>query len=231
MQYTIVGDTMPVLQIALGRNESIVAESGEFSWMSDHVAMRTTTQAAGGGGFFGALARVVAGGTLFMTEYTAQGAPGEVAFAARIPGTIEVVDLAEHQVVLVHRHGFVCATAAVQLSMGFQQKLGAGLLGGDGFILQKLQGPGQAFVELGGASVLRELAAGESLRVHPNHVGMFDASVNFSITTINGIKNAFFGGDGIFQARLTGPGRVWLQSMTLPRMAHALAPYLATGKG
>lgn len=230
MQYTITGGTMPVLHINLDRDESIVAESGEFTWMSDHIAMRTSTQAAGGGGLFGALVRVVSGGTLFMTEYIAQGAPGEVAFAARIPGTIEAVDLDGQHALMVHRHGFVCATREVQLTMGFQQKLGAGLLGGDGLILQKLQGRGKAFIELGGASVMRTLAAGETIRAHPNHVGMFDASVNFSITTISGIKNAFFAGDGIFQARLTGPGRIWLQSMTVPRMAHALAPYLVGNK-
>ena len=130
---------------------------------------------------------------------------------------------------MIHRHGFLCATPGVELSVGFQQSLGAGIFGGDGFLLQRLAGNCQAWVELDGEVVTYDLAPGESLRVHPGHVGMFEGSVQFGITRIQGIRNMLFGGDGIFLAQLTGPGRVWLQSLPLANLAHALSPYLNTG--
>ncbi|MBV8491614.1 MAG: AIM24 family protein, partial [Candidatus Eremiobacteraeota bacterium] len=166
------------------------------------------------------------GGGLFMTEYRAQGGPGLIAFAAKVPGHIIEVPVQPGQAYMIHRHGFLCATAGVELSMGFQRSLGAGIFGGDGFVLQRLSGSCTAWVELGGEIVTYDLAPGESLQVHPGHVGMFQESVNFDVTFLRGISNMFFGGDGLFVARLTGPGKVWLQSLTLPNLAHAIAPYL-----
>ena len=226
MQHTITGTTMPVLQIGLDPGETIISEPGEFSWMTDNIRLNTTTQTAGSRGLFGALGRALAGGGLFMTEYTAQGGPGLVAFAAKVPGSIHQLDVPAGHSYMIHKHGFLCATQGVQLSMGFQRQLGAGLFGGNGFIMQRLSGPCTAFVELGGESVLYDLRPGESIQVHPGHVGMFQDSVNFDITLLRGIKNMFFGGDGLYVARLTGPGKVWLQSMTMPNLAHAIAPYL-----
>jgi uncharacterized protein (TIGR00266 family) len=226
MQHQIIGSTMPVLEIQLAAEESIIAVSGELSWMTSTIDLTTTTQLGGGGGFFGAFKRVVGGGSLFMTEYRARGGDGKVAFATKLPGHIVPVDVSSGQTYLIHRHGFLCATPGVELSLGFQQSLGAGIFGGDGFILQKLAGQCQAFVELGGEIVTYDLAAGETLRVHPGHVGMFEAGVRFDITRITGIRNMLFGGDGIFLAALTGPGRIWLQTLTLANFAHALAPYL-----
>jgi uncharacterized protein (AIM24 family) len=127
---------------------------------------------------------------------------------------------------MIHRHGFLAATRGVELAMGFQRSLGAGIFGGDGFVLQRLSGNCTAWVELGGEIVTYELAPGEVLQVHPGHVGMFEESVNFDVTFLQGIRNIFFGGDGLFVARLTGPGKVYLQSLTLPHLAHAIAPYL-----
>lgn len=230
MQHEVIGSTMPVLEIALEPGESIVAVSGELSWMTSAIELNTTTQFAGGGGMFGALKRVVGGGSLFMTEYSAHGRSGKVAFATKLPGHILPVEVARGETYMIHRHGFLCATPGVELSLGFQQSLGAGIFGGDGFILQKLTGECQAWVELGGEIVTYELAPGETLRVHPGHVGMFESSVRFEITRISGIRNMLFGGDGVFLAALTGPGRVWLQTMTVANFAHALAPYLP-GRG
>jgi uncharacterized protein (AIM24 family) len=136
------------------------------------------------------------------------------------------MEIAPGQGYLVHRHGFMCATIGVQFSIGFQQRLGAGVFGGTGFRMQRLQGQGQAWVELHGEVVTYDLQPGNTLRVHPGHVGMFQESVQFTVTTVPGIKNAFFGGDGIFLAALTGPGRVWLQSMTMQHLAHAIQEYL-----
>jgi uncharacterized protein (AIM24 family) len=161
-----------------------------------------------------------------MTEYTAAGGPGLLSFATKLPGQILPMDITPGSGYLVHRHGFMCATPGVQFSMGFQQRLGTGLLGGTGFRMQRLTGQGKAWVELSGEVVPYDLQPGNTLRVHPGHVGMYQESVQFSITTVPGIKNAFFGGDGIFLASLTGPGRVWLQSMTMQHLAHAIQEYL-----
>ncbi len=226
MQSRIVGTTMPVLEFLLQPNESVISEAGELSWMTQSIGMSTHTQMAGGGGLLGVIKRVAGGGTLFMTEYRAFHAPGEVAFATHIPGHIVPVTVGNGQEYLVHRHGFLCATPEVQLGVGFQQSLGAGIFGGDGFLLQKITGHGTAWLELSGELIVKDLQPGENLRVHPGHVGAFTTSVNFSITRVPGIRNMIFGGDGIFLASLTGPGRVWLQSLPLARLAHALQPYL-----
>jgi uncharacterized protein (TIGR00266 family) len=231
MQSRIVGTTMPVLECLLEPGESLISEAGELSWMTQTISMTTHTQMAGGGGFFGAIKRVAGGGTLFMTEYTAQGYSGEVAFAAKIPGHILPLEIGPGHEIMIHRHGFLCATPAIQLGVGFQQSLGAGIFGGDGFLLQKVTGVGTAWLELGGEVVVRDLQAGETLRVHPGHVGAFQSSVNFQITRIQGIRNMFFGGDGIFLAALTGPGRVWLQTLPLSNLAHALEPYMSHNRG
>ena len=231
MQHTITGTTMPVLQIQLDPGEKIVAEPGEFSWMTENIQLNTTTMTAGARGLFGVLGRALSGGGLFMTEYMAAGAPGMIAFAAKVPGTIQEIQIPPGHSYMIHKHGFLCANEGVQLSIGFQKGLGSGLFGGNGFILQRLTGPGTAFVELGGECVTYDLRPGDSIVVHPGHVGMFQDSVNFDITMMRGIRNAFFGGDGLFLARLSGPGKVWLQSMTVPGLAHAIAPYLGNQEG
>lgn len=226
MQHEIIGSTMPVLSISLAKGESVVAVSGELSWMSSSIEMSTTTNAAGGGGLFGALKRVVGGGSLFMTEYRAEGDHGVVAFATKLPGHIVPIEVTAGKTYMIHRHGYLCGTPGVELGVGFQQSLGAGIFGGSGFVLQKMTGAGSAWVELGGEIVTFDLAAGETLRVHPGHVGMFEGQVNFEITRIKGITNMLFGGDGMFLAALTGPGRVWLQTLTVSNLAHAILPYL-----
>jgi len=149
-----------------------------------------------------------------------------VAFAAKIPGRIVEVQVQPGQGYMIHKHGFVCGTAGVQLGTGFQQSLGAGIFGGDGFLLQKISGQGMAWLELSGELIVKDLAPGELLRVHPGHVGAFQTSVGFQITTVPGIKNMIFGGDGIFLAALMGPGRVWLQTLPISRLAHALELYM-----
>ncbi|MGC8468717.1 MAG: AIM24 family protein [Acetobacteraceae bacterium] len=230
MKTKIEGSSLPVLQVGLDAGETIIAEPGEFSWMSDNIALHTTTQTAGSRGLWGAIGRAMAGGGLFMTEYTAQGGEGLIAFAAKVPGSILPVEIPAGHSYMVHRHGFLCATPGVQLAIGFQRSLGAGLFGGDGFILQRLSGPCTAFIELGGECVVYDLPAGQSIKVHPGHIGMFQDSVNFDIVMMRGIRNALFGGDGLFLGRLTGPGKVWLQSLTVPGLAHALAPYIGGGQ-
>ncbi len=231
MRSHIIGNTLPVLELALDAGDGLVAETGQLSWMSGGIELHTTTQTAGTTGFLGAVGRALSGGGLFMTEYTAPYGPGTVAFAAKIPGRIVELHVQPGQSYLIHKHGFVCGTMGVQLGTGFQQSLGGGLFGGNGFLLQRLSGACTAWVELGGEVVERTLAPGEVLRVHPGHVGMFEERVSFGVTMLPGVRNIFFGGDGLFLAELTGPGRVWLQTLTLPNLAHALAPYMSREGG
>ena len=226
MQTRIQGTTMPVLDVQLDPNESVFSESGELSWMTASIQMTTHTQMGGGGGLFGVLKRVAGGGSIFMTEYRAVQYPGEVSFATKVPGHIVPVQVAPGQEYLVHRHGFLCATPQVTISVGFQQSLGAGIFGGSGFLLQRVAGYGMAWLELSGELIMKNLAPGETLLVHPGHVGAFQASVNFQITTVPGIKNLIFGGDGIFLGVLTGPGTVWLQTLPISRLAHQISEYL-----
>ena len=226
MQARIQGTTMPVLEVQLDPNESVYSESGELSWMTGSIQMATHTQMGGGGGLFGVLKRVAGGGSIFMTEYRAMQYPGEVAFATKVPGHIVPIELGQGPEYMVHRHGFLCATPQVTIGVGFQQSLGAGIFGGDGFLLQRIGGQGTAWLELSGELIVKNLAPGETLRVHPGHVGAFQASVGFQITTVPGIKNMIFGGDGLFLAALTGPGQVWLQTLPISRLAHQISEYL-----
>jgi len=226
MEARIAGTTLPVLEMALTPGDKIVAETGQLSWMTAGIEMNTTHATAGTSTFLGAIGRALSGGGLFMTEYSAPYQPGVVAFAAKIPGQMTEVEVLPGRGYLIHKHGFVCATEGVQLATGFQQSLGAGIFGGNGFLLQRLSGSCRAWVELGGEVVTYDLAPGETLRAHPGHVGMFEESVNFQITTMHGFQNMLFGGEGLFLAQLTGPGKVWLQTLTLPNLAHALSPYL-----
>src|SRR5579863_1585440 len=226
MQTSIVGTTMPVLELVLEPNETVISEAGELSWMTRSIQMTTHTQMGGGGGIFGAIRRVAGGGSLFMTEYRAIGEPGGVAFATQLPGHIVPVQVSAGHEFMIHRHGFLCGTPQIQIGLGFQQSLGAGIFGGSGFLLQRVSGQGTFWLELSGELVMRDLQPGETLRVHPGHVGAFQSSVSFNITTVPGIKNLIFGGDGIFLAALTGPGRIWLQTLPISKLAHALAEFM-----
>ncbi len=231
MRAMVTKSSLPVLELELSPGDKIIAETGQLSWMTAGIELNTTHATAGTTGFLGAIGRALSGGGLFMTEYTAPYTTGVVGFAAKIPGAIEELAVQPGQGYLIHKHGFVCATQGVELTTGFQQSLGAGIFGGNGFLLQRLSGYCTAWVELGGEIIVRDLAPGETLRVHPGHVGMFQESVGFNITMMRGLKNAIFGGDGLFLAELTGPGRIWLQTLTLPNLAHALAPYLSQESG
>lgn len=218
---------MPVLEVHLDPGESVVAESGELGWLTDTIELTTSTALGGANGVFGAAKRAFGGGTFFMTQYTATTGPGTVAFPAKLPGTIFAVPLGPGREYTVHRHGFLAGTSGSEVATAFQPKtFGSGLFGGFGFVLQRLSGTGHAWIELSGELVEYDLEAGQSIRVHPGHVGLLDGTVTYELTTVPGIMNKVFGGDGLFLLRLVGPGKVWLQSLTLPGLAHALAPYL-----
>ncbi|MGA7173606.1 MAG: AIM24 family protein [Candidatus Dormiibacterota bacterium] len=229
METKIHGTTLPVLEVTLQEGEKLVAEGGELSWMSPNINLHTTSSALGQSGVFGAIKRAASGSTIFLTEYAAQGGVGQVAFATKLPGSILPINLIPDGF-LVQRHGFLCATGDVELSLGFQRRLGAGLFGGDGFRLQKVTGTGQFFVELSGEVVRKDLAQGEQLLVHPGHIGLFPATMPFEITTMPGIGNKIFGGDGLFLVRLSGPGTVLLQSLTIVKLAAEIQEYMPSGR-
>jgi uncharacterized protein (TIGR00266 family) len=231
MDEKIHGTTMPVLELTLQPGESVVTESGEFSWMTDAITFSTNTGGSvggsGGGGIMGALKRVVAGGSLFMTTWTAEGGVGSISFASKMPGHIVPVDISPGNEVMVHRHGFMAGTPGIELTMGFQQSLGGMVFGGEGFILQKIGGNGRAWMDLSGEVLAFDLAAGQTMRAHPGHIGMFQASVSFTVQRIPGLVNRYMGGDGHRFAVLTGPGRIWLQSMPIPVLAEVLSHYIS----
>ena len=231
MQHSIRGTTMPVLEVTLDPGETVISESGAFSWLTSSIEMKTSTQLGGASGLMGVFKRAVAGGGIFLTELAAKGSSGTVSFAARLPGQILPVDITPDAPYMVHSHGFMAGESSLNLTMGFQQKLGAGIFGGAGFILQKLEGKGTAWVSLSGEVFTYDLAAGETLRVHPGHVGMFEHTVKFEIQRVKGIKNIFFGADTLFLAALTGPGKIWLQTLTLSHLAHDINPFISHPEG
>jgi uncharacterized protein (TIGR00266 family) len=227
MQADIKGTTMPVLEITLQPGEQVVSTHGELSWMTPNIQLSQHMGSGGpGGGFMQGLKRVLGGGGLFLTRYEAIQGAGMVTFAAKLPGHIMPTDIVPGQAFYVHRHGWLCGTPGITPSVGLQQSFRGGLWGGDGFVLQKLEGQGRAWIELSGELVHYTLAPGQTLLVHPGHVGMFEGSVQFTITRVPGIANVAFGGDGFHLVALTGPGQLWLQSMPLPVLAHGLLPYL-----
>jgi uncharacterized protein (TIGR00266 family) len=226
MNAEIKGTTLPVLEMILEPGESVVSTHGELSWMSANMQMSQTTSTGGGGGLMAGLKRAVGGGGIFLTRYTPTSGTGMVAFAAKMPGRIIAFDVEPGQGFLCHRHGWLCGTPGINPTVGMQQSFRGGMWGGDGFVLERLEGQGTVWVELAGEIMNYELNPGQTLLVHPGHVGIFEDRVSFQITRIQGVSNLLFGRDGYHLVALTGPGRVWLQSMPLPVLAHALAPYL-----
>jgi uncharacterized protein (TIGR00266 family) len=227
MDAVIRGTTMPVLEVHLTPGESVVAESGQLGWCDDGIELETTTAAAGGDGLWDAAKRSIGGGSFFMTRYAATTQPGTVTFPARLPGTIFQVPLGPGRSYLIQRHGFLAGLEGCELSTAFHPGHAASAaIGGFGFVLQKLEGTGHAWVELSGELSEYDLEPGQSLRVHPGHVGLIEGTVQYELTTVPGIKNKLFGGDGLFLLRLTGPGKVWLQSLSLSLLADALEPFL-----
>jgi uncharacterized protein (TIGR00266 family) len=232
MQDKVQGTTMPVLEIGLDPGESVVSEAGEFSWMSDAVELSTGMGGGmGGRGIMGALKRAVGGGTFLFQTFTAQGGPGLVAFAAKLPGSIFPIDIEPGREYLAHRKGFLAGMPGIQISAALQQSFRGGIFGGEGFILQKISGQGRAWIELSGHVTQYDLQPGQTMRVHPGHIGLFDSSVSFQVQRVPGLANRYLGQDGHHFVAMTGPGRIWLQSMPVPILAGALMPYLPSGGG
>ncbi|HEC22555.1 MAG TPA: TIGR00266 family protein [Chloroflexi bacterium] len=222
MKYRITGTTMQVLDILLFKGEEVFTEAGGMAWYRGQVQMNTNMP----GGLMGGLGRALAGESLFLTTYTALSDQAEVTFAPEAPGAILPLELAAGQSVIAQRDAFMCAQQGVELAVHFKKRIGVGLFGGEGFILQRVSGPGMAFFEIDGEVRELELAAGEVIHVDPGHIALFEASVQHSIEAVKGVKNVLFGGEGLFLATLTGPGKVWLQTMPLSNLVAKIASRL-----
>jgi len=225
MEYKVEGTPLPVVTCQLQAGETMITERGSMSWMSPNMQMETTS----GGGLGKALGRMFAGDSLSLNRYTARGGPGLIAFASSFPGDIRAFQIGPGRDLIVQKRGFLAAESTVNLSVHFQKKLGAGFFGGEGFIMQRLSGNGIAFVEFDGHVVEYELRAGQAIVVDTGYLAAMESTCSMEIQTVSGVKNALFGGEGIFNTVITGPGRVYLQSMPIYAVAGAIRPYIPTG--
>lgn len=227
IKYHILGTVQQTLAVELQPGQTVYSDTGAMSWMTSTVTMNTKAS----GGLGGMLKRAVSGASAFIIDFAVSGGPGQVAFTTDFPGKILAIELDPNQSIIMHKHTFLCAEHSVNLDIFFTRKLGAGLFAGEGFILQKLTGPGVAFAELDGDAIEYHLQPGQVMKIEPGHVAMFESTVSFDIEMIKGLANIFLGGEGLFLATLKGPGRIWLHSMTESKMAHRLAQYLPKPSG
>lgn len=220
MEYKVLGSVMPVVELRLQPGETVYAQPGSMSWIDEDVEMETST-----GGLLKGLKRTLMGEKMFLVYFRPRREGGRVAFGHSYPGHIIPVDVSS-QSIICQKRAFLCAHEGVELSLAFQKRLGAGIFGGEGFIMQKLSGQGTAFIEIDGECIERKLAAGESIRVETGNVAAYEQTVNMDIQMVRGFKNVFFGGEGLFLTTLRGPGKVWLQTMPLQNLARDLIPFL-----
>lgn len=224
METRIEGEALPVVICRLKKGESVITENGGMSWMDDGMKMTTTTN----GGIMKGLGRALAGESIFMNVYTAEKEDCEIAFSSCFPGKILEFDLKEGESIIAQKRAFLCSETGVDISMHFRKRLGAGFFGGEGFIMQKITGPGKVFLELDGTVIQKELKQGEKLKIDNGYVAVMTKEVSLDIETVKGVKNVVFGGEGLFVTTLTGPGTIWLQSMPIAKLAGML--YMGTAK-
>ncbi len=226
MKYKIEGTPLPVAICELENGESMITERGSMSWMSPNMKMETTSN----GGVGKALGRMFAGEALFQNRYTAEGGNGMIAFASSFPGSIVALNITPNQGMVVQKSGFLASETGVELSVFFQKKFGSGFFGGEGFIMQKLSGNGTAFLEIDGHCMQYELAAGESMIVDTGYLAAMSDTCSIEIVSVPGIKNMLFGGEGIFNTRVQGPGKIYLQTLPISAVAGTLRPYFPSAK-
>ncbi|MDR1630557.1 MAG: TIGR00266 family protein [Oscillospiraceae bacterium] len=224
MQYKIEGEPLPVLTCELAPNESMVTERGGMSWMSPNMEMQTNMK----GGLGKALGRMFSGESIFMNIYTCRSAPGTISFASSLPGTILDFDISPMNTIIAQKSAFLAAESSVELSVHFNKKIAGGFFGGEGFIMQKLSGAGKAFLEIDGYCLKYYLQPGQSIIVGTGHLAAMEATVKMDVQMVHGMKNMVFGGEGLFNTHLTGPGHVWLQSMPVANLASSILAFQAT---
>ena len=226
MQYEIKGGTLPVVVCSLAPGEQMVTESGGMSWMSANMKMETTSN----GGVGAALGRMFAGEGIFQNIYTAEGGPGKIAFTSKFPGSIMPVQISPNNELIVQKTGFLASEIGVNLSIHLNKKIGTGLFGGEGFVLQRLSGNGTAFIEIDGSVEVYKLQAGQQIIIDTGHLAAMSATCQIDIKIVGGIKNTFLGGEGVFHTVVTGPGKVFLQTMPISRFASSISRHLPSVK-
>ena len=226
MNYNIIGDSTPAVICNLSAGETMITERGSMSWMSPNIKMETTTN----GGLGKAFGRVFSGESMFQNRYTAMGGPGQITFASSFPGSIRAYQIQPGREIVVQKSGFLASEQGVSLSIFFQKKFSAGLFGGEGFIMQKLSGNGTAFIEIDGAACEYDLAEGQSMIVDTGYLALMDATCSMEVVTVPGVKNMLFGGEGIFNTVVRGPGKVVLQTMPVSALANTISRYIPTSK-
>ena len=227
MRYSIQGETLPVVICELEAGEKMITEKGSMSWMSPNMQMETTTN----GGIGKAFGRLFSGDSMFQNIYTAKGGNGMIAFASSFPGSIKAFQITPGNDMIFQKSAFLASEAGVDLSIHFHKKFASGLFGGEGFILQRLSGQGIAFAEFDGHVVEYELAPGQQIIVDTGHLAAMSASCDMEIRTVPGVKNMLFGGEGVFNTVITGPGHVWLQTMPISNVADVLRPFFPSNNG
>ncbi len=214
MNYTIKGNTLPYVEVTLNEGESIKCEGGSMSWMSPNLKMETK-----GGGIGKMFSKAFTGESMFHNKYTCTSGTGMIAFASSFPGQIMALNIEPGKEVICQKSAFLASTEGVERSVFFQKKLGAGFFGGEGFIMQKLTGRGVAFVEIDGSVEIKELAAGEQIIIDTGYMALMDSTCSMDIKSVGGVKNSLLGGEGLFNTVVTGPGKVYLQSMPFSKLA------------
>ena len=227
MKYSIEGEPLPVVICTLDAGETMITESGAMSWMTPNMKMETTSN----GGVGKMLGRMFSGESMFQNRYTSQGGEGMIAFASSFPGSIRAFEIAPGQEIVAQKKAFLASSSGVELSVFFQKKIGSGLVGGEGFIMQKLSGQGMAFLEFDGFVKEYDLQPGQQMIIDTGYLAAMSTTCQMDVQTVPGLKNAIFGGEGIFNTVITGPGHLWLQTMPVPQLAGALIPYLPAKGG
>lgn len=226
MKYEILGEPLPVVTCFVNAGETLITERGSMSWMSPNMKMETSTN----GGFGKALGRMFSGDSFFQNRYTAIGGEGMIAFASSFPGSIRALQISPGNNMIVQKSAFLASEAGVQLSIHFQKKLGAGFFGGEGFIMQRLSGHGIAFIEIDGHAVEYNLQSGQQMIIDTGYLAAMTESCTMEITAVPGVKNMLFGGEGIFNTVVTGPGKIILQTMPISNVAGSIRPFLPSAK-
>ena len=218
MKFQVIGEPLPVVICNLDDGETMVSESGAMSWMSANMEMQTS-----GGGVGKMFGRMFSGEKMFRNYYTAKRGPGMIAFASSFPGSIRTYEITPSTPIICQKRSFLASTAGVETSVHFQKKLGAGLFGGEGFIMQKLSGTGTAFLEIDGSAIEYDLAAGQQMLIDTGYLALMDATVKMEIEQVKGVKNVLFGGEGLFNTLVTGPGRIVIQTMPVSNFASLIS--------
>lgn len=225
-KYEILGGNLPVVVCELSAGESMITESGSMSWMSPNMKMETVS----GGGVKKMFGRLVSGDSVFQNKFTAEGTDGIVSFASSFPGEIKALEICSGKSMIVQKSAFLASEEGVELSMHFQKKLGKGLFGGEGFVMQKLSGNGIAFIEIDGSAMEYDLRAGQELLVSTGYLAVMEESCTMDIVAVKGAKNMLLGGEGIFNTVVRGPGKVILQTMPISKVAELLLPFFPDKK-